>query len=143
MRISEVFVLVVGGLRLALPPSAVVQIAAPPALVPLPLTPPHLPGVVLLGQHVLPVVDLTHLLGLTRAAGEDNGGRLVVVRADDLEAALRVESIPGIRRLESAGQDPTGFTVGTLGRFVEREFETPEGLVGLLRLGEVLNAARL
>ncbi len=139
MRISEVFVLVVGGLRLALPPSAVVQIAAPPALVPLPLTPPHLPGVVLLGQHV----DLTHLLGLTRAAGEDNGGRLVVVRADDLEAALRVESIPGIRRLESAGQDPTGFTVGTLGRFVEREFETPEGLVGLLRLGEVLNAARL
>jgi purine-binding chemotaxis protein CheW len=118
---------------------------------PVPRAPTHLLGLVRLGEHAVPLVDLGVFLGLGKAGpSEDHAEdalfrRIVVVRKDAMRVGLGCDRALGVMDVDGAEMlEPTALRGGRLGEFLEAEIHTAEGVViGLLQLGALLEAARL
>ena len=118
---------------------------------PVPRAPAHLLGLVRLGEHAVPLVDVRMFLGLVKTADAPDHGndvlfrRIVVVRVDDMRVGLECDRALGVLDVDGAElQEPTALRGGRLAEFLEAEVHTPEGVViGLLQLEALLEAARL
>ncbi|WP_042695112.1 chemotaxis protein CheW [Azospirillum sp. B506] len=121
----------VGGLRLALPLTAVHAVIRLPELVRIPLGPPSLDGLAQWHGEAVPVLDLGKALGAT-ALGRPGGApatretRVVLVGHRGQPVGLRVDSIAGILRAAPDRIDPLTEEEGGL---------DPALLNGLLRDG--------
>jgi purine-binding chemotaxis protein CheW len=98
-------VVTLGGRVFAFEITAVREVAEFDDLTAVPLAPPHVLGVANLRGDVVPVVDPSAALGLP---AEAPGRRLrtLVVAADGLSAALRVDAVAGLEVLETSAVGP-------------------------------------
>ncbi|MBI4493114.1 MAG: chemotaxis protein CheW [Chloroflexi bacterium] len=98
-------------------------------------------GVMNLRGRLLAVVDLAAVLGLpVRPPGQ---GHVVVVRTADLEAGLLVDHADEILAVEPGAIEPRLSTLpGERAEFLDGQVRCSLGLVGLLRLERVLEAAQ-
>jgi purine-binding chemotaxis protein CheW len=85
----------VGDHLFAIEAAHVREVVSPLPTTEVPRLPGHILGVAMYRRRVVSVVDLARFLGLESAVSIDQG-RLLVTMADDLHAALRVDSVSGI-----------------------------------------------
>lgn len=75
----------------AMPVNALTAVHEDLAIVPVPCVPLHVAGIANVRGHIVPVLDLAVLLDVP--GGVSEGSTLVVVSADDITIALRVDAI--------------------------------------------------
>jgi len=137
----------VGGTWLALEAEYVQTIMDVSPAVPVPHTPRHILGVISHGDGALAVVDLAvwlHLDGGAASSDLSTHGRIVVVRVGDLQAGLSCEKVAGVREVVGAWPQPKGVLQGErLNEFLVAELHEPEGTIGVLEMGRLLEALRV
>ncbi len=118
----------------AFPSTAVREVYALRGLTPLPCTPPYVLGIINVRGRILPVVDLTSLLGVpTQHVSEHS--TVLLMKSGGLEAGIITDLIIGVRSLPLANIHPP---LSTLANSRARYLQgiTDEGVV-------VLDAAKL
>jgi chemotaxis signal transduction protein len=132
----------VAAVNLALPATSVESIIDYETPRPLPLAPAHVPGVISQGEHLLPILDVARFLAL---AGRDEvRRRILVVNAAGMRVGIGCERVLALRELPlPVGRAARVLQGEQLQRFLEHELDTKEGLVGVLDLAALLEAARV
>lgn len=102
----EVFALRVGGDRFAVETTLVHEIVRMPLVTPLPAMPPFVLGVCAHRGDVLPVVDLSRLLGRGEAR-RDGRSRIAIAKVDGYVVAFLVDSVEGLVKLLESSIQPT------------------------------------
>lgn len=125
----------------ALPSTSVREVYPLKGLTPLPGTPPFVLGIMNVRGRILPVVDLSSLLGLTQPRPSEQS-TVILMRAGDLEVGVVTDLVIGVRSLSLATIHPP---LSTLAKSRARYLRgiTSEGLVvidatkllGSIRLG--------
>ncbi|MBB2960116.1 chemotaxis protein CheW [Methylobacterium sp. R2-1] len=90
-----------GAERYGLPLAAVAGVTPERPCTGLPGAPPALKGITAVAGAIVSVLDLAACLGLDHA-GEDDGGHVVHLRAQEPPVALAVDRVLGIARIEAA-----------------------------------------
>lgn len=118
------------GIELAVPVDQVREVVPCPAKMgPCFGSHPALIGSIGVRGDVIPVVDVTVLLGFAEATG--TGGTIVVLRKDDVLLGLRIDTVSGLYRIPvSAVRELVDS--GGASRLVDRAFVREEHLVGIL-----------
>ena len=140
------FAFMVGGLSFAVPAAGVhsVEDVAIPSRVP--GCPGHVPGVVSHRGRVLPVLDLAQFLGIEGSddgSEEDHEPRMIVMAAGDLEVSVPCERACGLVDLRKGELGPCNVHQGKTRRFLVGEVKQEEGILGVLDLESLLEAARV
>ncbi|OAN62756.1 chemotaxis protein CheW [Sphingomonas sp. TDK1] len=118
------------GIELAVPVDWVREVVPCPAAVgPCFGTHPALIGSIGVRGDVIPVVDVSVLLGFSDRTGR--GGTIVVLRRDDVLLGLRVDTVSGLYRVPVSAVRELVDSCGTA-RLVDRAFVREEHLVGIL-----------
>ncbi|UYY78259.1 chemotaxis protein CheW [Sphingomonas sp. R1] len=126
----DVGLLRLGGVELAVPVDWVREVVpCPAALGPCFGTHPALVGSIGVRGDVIPVVDLTVLLGFGAQPGQ--GGTIVVLRRDDVLLGLRIDSVSGLYRIPVSAVREL-IDSGGEARLVDRAFVREAHLVGIL-----------
>ena len=115
-------VLALGAERYAIDIDHVREIRAMETLARLPATPVFWLGLVNLRGTLLAVLDLRRYMGIQATAGSDDAAQLVVVEADGVSVALKVDDVPEIRVVEVTSIGPS---------LVEASPERPDLQIGL------------
>ena len=100
----------VGGETYALSIEAVIAVYEAMVVVPVPCTPPFLAGITNIRGHIIPVLDLGHLLKSGAEPVKDVAS-LVVTSIEDLTVALRVDQIGPVQGLPTTGLIPDNLHV--------------------------------
>lgn len=100
-----VLTLMIGDERYAIDLADLREVARPPRCTPVPGCGPDMIGVVNIHGEITPVVDPAVLLGVRRSTGEAPG-HLLVLRTGQLRAALAVDRLGDIRRVDPAALNP-------------------------------------
>lgn len=118
------------GIELAVPVDWVREVVpCPAAMGPCFGSHPALIGSIGVRGDVIPVVDITVLLGFAEATGA--GGTIVVLRKDDVLLGLRIDTVSGLYRIPvSAVRELVDSGGGA--RLVDRAFVREEHLVGIV-----------
>jgi purine-binding chemotaxis protein CheW len=74
-------------------------------IVPIPCTPPYIAGIANIRGHILPVADLSALLGAPPQTPSSSAA-LVIVSEGDLSLAFRVDEIGAVQALSTTGLTP-------------------------------------
>ncbi len=139
------FVFTVAGVGLAVPALDVDAVAPFEDLTSIPGVPSHIAGLVTAGERVLPLVDLADFLDLADGdAGERDPlfRRVLFVRAGDLEAGLVCQRARGLVSVPLADlRGPNALEGARLRPFLEAEMDSDAGVVGVLDLKALLDAA--
>lgn len=130
----EVIEFHIGGEQYALPSTSVREVYPLKGLTPLPCTPPFVLGVMNVRGRILPVVDLTSVLGLPKQQLSDQS-TVILMKANELEVGIVTDLVLGVRSLPFATIHPPLSTLAnSRARFLHGI--TSEGLV-------VIDATRL
>lgn len=118
------------GVELAVPVACVREVVPCPAV----LGPgfgshPALIGTIGVRGEVIPVVDVSVMLGLARAVGQ--GGTVAVLRREGALIGLRVDSVSGLQRVPASGVRELFDAAGEI-RLIDRAFVRGQHLVGIL-----------
>ena len=104
-RLRTVVSFASGGEVYGIPIEDVSEISLPLPVARLPHVPAHVAGLINLRGVMMPVIDLARVMGLP--PGEDAGAcRLVVVKGDGYQVALRVDEVQGLVRLAESAFRP-------------------------------------
>jgi len=121
------------GVELAVPVDWVREVVpCPMALGPCFGSHPALIGSIGVRGDVIPVVDVSVLLGFAEATG--GGGTIAVLRRDDMLLGLRIDSVSGLHRVAAAAVREL-VDSGGVARLVDRAFVRDQQLVGILDPG--------
>lgn len=133
----------VGGMWVAVPALAAVEIVSPRDPLPLPLAPAHVPGLVSLRGRAVPLLDLARFLQLDGA--EQSGGfpRLVLVEQADMRVAVWADQVLGVIAAGELVVRDTSVACGLLQQFAIGELDAPFGIVTMLDVDALLEAARV
>lgn len=109
----------------------------------LPRVPEHILGVVTYDQRALAVVDFHRFLQLP-ANPVPHYTKTLVLSIEDYQVGVPADAAHGIVSVtsDSAAEDAT-LLAGRLEEFTSAEYETQHGRAGLLRLDQLLEAARV
>jgi purine-binding chemotaxis protein CheW len=137
----EVIEFYLGAEPYALPSTSVREVYPLKGLTPLPCTPPFVLGVMNVRGRILPVVDLTSLLGLTKQRLSEQS-TVILMRAGELEVGVVTDLVIGVRSLPLITLHPPLSTLANSRAHYLRGI-TSEGLVvidatkllGSIRLG--------
>jgi purine-binding chemotaxis protein CheW len=124
----------------ALPSTSVREVYPLKGLTPLPCTPPFVLGVMNVRGRILPVVDLSSLLGLTKQRLSEQS-TVILMRAGELEVGIVTDLVIGVRSLPLATIHPPLSTLTTSRARYLRGI-TSEGLV-VLEATKLLDSIRL
>lgn len=124
----------------ALPSTAVREVYPLKGLTPLPCTPPFVLGIINIRGRILPVVDLTSLLGLTKQRLSEQS-TVILMRSGDLEVGVVTDLVIGVRSLPLATIYPP---LSTLANSCACYLQgiTSEGL-GVIDAAKLLSSIRL
>lgn len=144
-KVSAHLVLQVGETALALPTECVDSAAPFTSPAAIPRAPSHVLGFTTLGERVIVVVDLRVLLALPPGEEVESGReRLVIIRADGMEAGLRCDRALGIDELPlEALRAPHLLSGEALHRVLAGELESKGRVVGVVNPARLLAAARV
>jgi purine-binding chemotaxis protein CheW len=106
------------------------------ASTPLPHAPPHVLGMINLRGQVLPVIDLSTLLGLGPSTPGPSSV-VVVTQMEGVQAGLLVDAVCDIITI-APGELQDVPEVGAVTEFVDGILATPEGIVSVLALRNAL-----
>ncbi|MDF1563118.1 MAG: chemotaxis protein CheW [Deltaproteobacteria bacterium] len=119
------------------------EVTDPIAPVPLPQAPAHVKGLVLVGERILPQVDLLHFLRLEEVERDkDAFGRMLVVEAGTDRVALLCGRVRGLT--ERHGRtilEPSVLNGTVLGPYLAGEIHDAHQVIGVIDLGALLAAA--
>ncbi len=104
-------------------------------------TPGWVAGIINLRGRIVAVLDAAAMLGIGRSS-RGKSTRLIVLGTQALDGAILVDSIRGIRLLDS-NPAPMDSQIGEMGDFVTGILHTPEGPIALLDPGRILDANAL
>lgn len=139
----------VAGVRLAVPATVVDEICDLGESVALPKAPVHIPGLLSLRGRAVPLLDLRPFLQLSDEAEQDADDaefrqRLVVVTAAGMRVGIICDRVFGIVTVGTDVLREPEVTRGQrLGDFASKEWHRTDGLVVVLDIAELLEAARL
>lgn len=128
---------------LALPIQQVEEIIGLGWITPLPRLPAHVPGVVLERGRAIPVLDLACFLSfapIDQPSGEQE--RLVVVSFEVMRVGLVCRRVAGIEIFHEKDLAEPEAIASNLRPFATAQIKNPRGLVAVLDLGPLLEAAR-
>jgi len=119
------------------------EVVVPAVPVPLPQTPPHVLGLVLVGEQVMPQVDLASFLGLGDATdAEEAFDRMLVAKTGTERVAVLCGRVRGlVERVDRAIAEITVLAGGPLSPFLRGELHEGSQVVGVLDLVALLEAA--
>ncbi len=116
---------------------AVREIRGWTASTPLPHAPAHVLGMINLRGQVLPVVDLATLLGLG-ATAPGSSSVVVVAQIGANQVGLLVDAVCDIVTIQPGEMQPVPDVGAGVAEFVTGILSTPDGIVSVLALGNVL-----
>jgi purine-binding chemotaxis protein CheW len=126
----------------ALPSASVREVIRYRAYTPVPGAPPMLPGVLNQRGQILPVVELSPLLGLERAP-LSRSTRLVMVSHTDIDMALLVEQVLDLTSRPVEGVEPLPTALDPArARYLRGVAHYDERPVAILELSEVIAGLR-
>jgi purine-binding chemotaxis protein CheW len=126
----------------ALPSASVREVIRYRAYTPVPGAPPMLPGILNQRGQILPVVELSPLLGLERAP-LSRATRLVMVSHTDIDMTLLVEQVLDLTSLPVDGIEPLPTALDPArARFLRGIAHYDDRPVAILELGEVIAGLR-
>jgi purine-binding chemotaxis protein CheW len=134
----------VSGVGLAVPALHVASVSSVDEPTPVPGAPKHILGLVAVGEHVLPLLDLAAFLELTSPPAKLDPAfrRTLFVAADGYEAGLVCSRAHGIVSVPTSGLLAPSVLQGTgLRRFLSAELDLGTGIVGVLDLPSLLHSA--
>ena len=122
----------------------VVEIRRPSRL---PLVPAYIKGLVPYGQRAIAILHLGMFLGIaTDVEGEADGGfeRVLVVSSGELQVGIPVRTAAGLLHVQPSQLNvPNLISGGRCKEFLHAEVEGPSGVVGILNIEGLLEAARV
>ena len=136
---TQIVVLRCGEVFLGVPIDRVREIVLVPDITPVPESGDVVRGIINLRGRILPVLDLGHRLGVSRAP-RDRSGRIVVVEqgADHLLGLLVDDASEVLRIAEGSVSPPPELLSGLLGAGVQSVARSEERLILLVDLEMVL-----
>ena len=118
---------------------------------PLPHAPVHVPGLVIIRGRAVPLFSLARFFSLDAPeeqrrgdSADDEFRRLLVVRSGEIQVGIRTGRVRGV--LEAVRENlarPEAFASGRLSEFVEAQVDDPAGVIAVLALDRLLEAARI
>ncbi len=135
-----------GGAALAVRVGLVDEIAEIRVVSPIPRAPAHVPGVMMLRGRAVPVLDLQRFLDLPVAPepAEASVRRVLAITTAGYRVALLHDAVIGIHHVPAARLGLPAVTVGeTLRKYASAEYQGPAGVVTVLDLPALLDAARV
>jgi purine-binding chemotaxis protein CheW len=123
----------------AVPVEDVLEVVAPEAITEVPHAPPHIRGVFNRHGLVTAVLDLALFAGLDV---EETPRRLVVVQSGDLEAAIPVTEVIGLRVVGEQELQPPLMSVAGRRDFVSRQIESEAKTILVLDSGRLLGGSQ-
>lgn len=138
----ELFCVDMGGERYAVEANLVHEVVRLPAVTPLPGAPPFLLGVAAHRGEVVPVVDLSRLMGRGEARVTARS-RMAIVRLEGMVVALLADGVEGLTRIKASLLEPP--PVGATQRgaeFLAGVSSDPLGNFAMLDLRRLVQTAR-
>ena len=141
------FVFCINGAWIGVPVDNVDAVLDKQLPMPLPRVPGHIVGLVPSGKQSLVIFDLGRFLAITSPSGNDNDAvahmpRLVVVSDGDCIAGIPVDRAAGVIQVaEEKIKSPEVMCGESIRAYLTGELEMPFGVVGLIDLPRVLEAA--
>ncbi len=105
-NLLNILIVKISGETYALPVENVLAVYEAMPVIPVPCTPPFVAGITNVRGHIMPVLDLSTLLDGQRELTADTAA-LVVVAANDLSVALRVEEIGAVQPMTTTNPLPS------------------------------------
>jgi purine-binding chemotaxis protein CheW len=117
----------------------------------IPHAPKHIPGIINVRGHAVPLLDIERFLDLhgedadtERPSDERARKRVILTHAGDMQVGLLCEQVRSIDHLEGNSlQQPIGLDGLKLGGFARLQADMSPGVVTLLDLPKLLEAARV
>ena len=115
----QVMVVELGDERYGIPFADVAEVLPPIQITPVPGAPPFFAGVINVHGEIRPVASLRRLLGL-QTAGNDDLGRVILLRKQGRELGLVVDRVEQIRSVASGElQSTSGSNAGLSARYLK------------------------
>lgn len=144
---APLVVFTVAGVSLAVPAESVDSVSGVEEPAPVPGSPPHLLGLVATGERVQPLVDLGAFLQLAEESVSEVDPlfrRTLFVRSGELEAGLVCHRARGLTAVPvDELTEPEVLQGAGLRPFLTAEIETSSGVIGVLDLDALLEAAAI
>ncbi len=138
----DVLLVQLAGELYALPSASVREVIRYRAYTPVPGAPPILPGILNQRGQILPLVELSPLLGLERTP-LSRGTRLVMVSHTDIDMALLVDQVLDLTTLPINEIEPLPTALDPVrARYLRGIAHYDERPVAILELGEVIAGLR-
>ncbi len=132
-----------GDQELALPIADVGETLPLHPITPVFLTPACLAGVFSLRGDIVPVIDLSVLLGLPHATKIGDDSKIVVIATDDLTIGVVVDRLRDLRTIEDPLEPPPPGLPSAIAQLFAGVSVTPTGSVRVLDANAIVNAEAL
>jgi purine-binding chemotaxis protein CheW len=103
-----------GDENFALDIACVREIIKPAEIVRVPNSPDCVQGLIHLREHVIPVIDLSRMLGVPSGAAQDKTRRFIITEIGGRLTGLSVDAVGEVLRIPEAGVEPVPETVSTV-----------------------------
>lgn len=136
-----------GPVWLAIPALLAKEILDTRPPLPLPGAPAHVLGLVNVRGQALPMLDLAAFLDLPRDAAGGSASaalpRLIIVETGGMSVAVPCQEVLGVVAAGEVEVRPPDLGAGTLKTYAQGTFEQVVGIVTVIALADILQAARL